>query len=298
MIRRLTDAPITLVAVHAHPDDETLATGLALARHALAGSEVHVITATLGEEGEVITPELAHLEGTPELGPHRHAELSGAMRTLGVQHEYLGAALRQADGDGDLDGGGDDVAFAAPRWRDSGMAGSKAAQHPRAFAAADLDETAIVLVSRLRGIKPDVLITYDPQGGYRHPDHIQTHRVAVAAVRLLDPEVRPTMYVAATPLSWAQEDRAWLRDNVPAGSGLSVPSQDEAHPPSVAPDENVSVHIVDREAQVLRVAALRHHQTQVTLYPQDGADGYFALSNDIAARLIGREGYQEWDVDA
>lgn len=291
MTRGLGDAPITVVAVHAHPDDETLATGLALAHHALAGSEVHVITATLGEEGEVITPELAHLEGTEALGPHRHRELSAAMRTMGVHHEYLGAAhVHEGDGDG--------AKFAAPRWRDSGMAGSRAAQHPRAFAAADLDEAAEILASRLREIKPDALITYDPQGGYRHPDHIQTHRVSVAALRLLDPEIRARMYVAATPLSWAEEDRDWLRDNVPVDSGLSVASQDEAHPPSVAPDENVNVQIVDREAQVLRVAALRHHPTQVTLYPRDGADGYFALSNDIAARLIGREGYQEWDVDA
>ncbi len=289
MTRGLGDAPITLVAVHAHPDDETLATGLALAHHALAGSEVHVITATLGQEGEVITPELAHLEGTDRLGLHRHGELSGAMRTLGVHHEYLGAT-GPADSEAD-------VAFAAPRWRDSGMAGSPAAQHPRAFASADLDEAAHVLARRLREIKPDVLITYDPQGGYRHPDHIQTHRVSVAALRLLDPAERPRMYVAASPLSWAQEDRAWLRSNVPADSGLSIPAREDPHPPSVAPDDDVSVRIVDREAQVLRVAALRHHPTQVTLYPQDGADGYFALSNDVAARLIGREGYREWDSD-
>ncbi len=285
MTRGLGDAPITLVAVHAHPDDETLATGLALAHHSLAGSDVHVITATLGEEGEVITPELTHLEGSEALGRHRHAELSAAMRTLDVQQEYLGAS------------GTTRTESAGPRWRDSGMAGSQAAQHPRAFAGADLDEAAQVLACRLREIQPDVLITYDPEGGYRHPDHIQTHLVSVAALRLLNAQARPTMYVAATPLSWAMEDRRWLRDNVPAGSGVSVPPHDDPHPPSVAPDESVTLHLVDREAQVLRVGALRHHPTQVTLFCQDGAEGYFALSNNVAARLIGREGYREWDID-
>ncbi|MGB3594398.1 MAG: N-acetyl-1-D-myo-inositol-2-amino-2-deoxy-alpha-D-glucopyranoside deacetylase [Ornithinimicrobium sp.] len=282
MTAGLGDAPITVVAVHAHPDDETLATGLALAHHSLLGSEVHVITATLGEEGEVITPALAHLEGSEGLGPHRHGELSAAMRTLDVQQEYLGAP---------------GAALGEPRWRDSGMAGSPAARHPRAFAGADVAEAAQVLALRLREISPDVLITYDPEGGYRHPDHIQTHRVSVAALRLLDPRERPRMYVAATPLSWAVEDRAWLQDHVPAESGLLIPSQDEPHPPSVAADDTVTVRLVNPQAQVLRVAALRHHPTQVTLFCQGGAEGYFALSNNIAARLIGREGYREWDVD-
>ena len=113
------DRPLRLVAVHAHPDDETLATGLTLAHHSAAGDEVHVITCTLGEEGEVITPELAHLEGTEELGVHRRTEIAAATAALGVRHHWLG---------------GD-----PPRWRDSGMAGSAAARHPRAFAAADVD---------------------------------------------------------------------------------------------------------------------------------------------------------------
>ncbi len=282
MSRGLGEAPITLVAVHAHPDDETLATGLALAHHSLLGSEVHVITATLGEEGEVITPALADLEGSDDLGAHRHAELSSAMRTLDVQQEYLGAPQ---------------PGLAEPRWRDSGMAGSEAARHPRAFAGADVDEAAQVLADRLREIGPDVVITYDPQGGYRHPDHIQTHRVSVAALRLLDRRQRPRMYIAATPISWAVEDRAWLQDHVSPEAGLSIPSADEPHPPSVAPDDTVTLRLVDPQAQVLRVAALRHHPTQVTLFCQDGAEGYFALSNNIAARLVGREGYREWDVD-
>lgn len=285
MTGSIDDPGITLVAMHAHPDDETLATGLALARHALAGSRVHVITATLGEEGEVIPPELGHLEGSPQLGAYRHGELSAAMATLGVQHEYLGQRSQNGQ------------PWAPPRWRDSGMAGSAAAAHPQAFACADLNQAAEVLAQRLREIAPDVLLTYDPQGGYGHPDHIRTHDVSVAALRLIAPWARPRMYVVATPLSWAVQDRAWLAEHVRPDSGLSVPDRDEPHPPSVAPDEDVTHHMVDARAQGLRVEALRHHRTQVTVYADPGPEGYFALSNDIAARLIGREGYREWDVD-
>ncbi len=289
--RTLNDPGITVVAVHAHPDDETLATGLALAHHAQAGSTVHVITATLGEEGEVIPPELAHLEGSDDLGPYRMGELAAAMAALGVQHEYLG---QRVDPDPATDG------VAVPRWRDSGMVGSPASKHPLAFACADLDEVAQVLAHRLREIDADVVLTYDPQGGYGHPDHITTHHVTVAALRLIDPALRPTMYAVATPLSWAVEDRQWLRDNVPTNSGLSVPDADQPYPPSVAPDDHVTHYIVDEVAQRLRVEALRHHLTQVTVYVEESggnAAGYFALSNNIAARLRGREGYLQWNLD-
>ncbi len=289
--RTFGDPGITVVAVHAHPDDETLATGLALAHHALAGSTVYVITATLGEEGEVITPALAHLEGSEDLAPHRRGELAAAMATLGVHHEFLGQTLEGVGEDGVSQ------AMPVPRWRDSGMAGSPASKHPLAFACADLDEAAKVLAKRLREIDADVLLTYDPQGGYGHPDHIKTHEVAVAALRRLDKKTRPTMYVVATPLSWAVEDREWLRDHMPADSGLTIPSNDEPHPPSVAPDDEVTHHIVDAAAHRLKVQALRHHPTQVTVYAGDDGDGYFALSNDIASRLRGREGYQQWSPD-
>lgn len=271
---------ISLVAVHAHPDDETLATGLALAHHALLGSSVHVITATLGEEGEVIPAELAHLEGSEDLGPYRHTELMAAMDVLGVQHSYL-AATRHSG-----------AATPVPRWRDSGMAGSEAASHARAFAGADLGEAAAVLAAQLRRIGPDVLLTYDPLGGYRHPDHVKTHEVVVAALGALPPAQRPRMYVACTPQSWAQEDRVWLREQVPAGAGLELLSDDAPYPPSVGADDHVTDHLIDAAAAELRTRALRHHRTQVSVF-----EGYFALSNNVAARLSDREGYREWTID-
>ncbi|AXH97632.1 PIG-L family deacetylase [Ornithinimicrobium avium] len=270
--------PLRVVAVHAHPDDETLATGLALAHHAAAGDEVHVVTATLGEEGEVITPALAHLEGSEELGPHRRGEIGRATAALGVTHHWLG---------------GD-----PPRWRDSGMEGSAAAAHPRAFAAAPVGQAAEVLAALLRDIGPDVVLTYDPEGGYRHPDHVQTHRVTVAALAALPQQDRPRLYVALTPRSWAEEDRAWLAAHVPAGvtspaGGVAVvPGPRTPYPPSVVEDDCVTHAVVDADALVRQVAALREHPTQVTLH-----EGWYTLSNDIAARLPGREGYAHWEVE-
>ncbi|WP_237565346.1 N-acetyl-1-D-myo-inositol-2-amino-2-deoxy-alpha-D-glucopyranoside deacetylase [Ornithinimicrobium cavernae] len=269
---------LRVVAVHAHPDDETLATGVALAHHVARGDVVHVITCTLGEEGEVIPSDLAHLEGDPALGPHRAGELDRAMAELGVEHSYLAAGASRDS---------------KPRWRDSGMAGSPAAAHPRAFAGASVAEAAELLAERLALLLPDLVLTYDAQGGYGHPDHIQTHRVTVAAVASLPERVRPRLYAVLTPRSWAREDRAWLAEHVPA-NGLSVPAADDPFPPSVVDDDLVTHEVVDPAVLAAQVRALRQHVTQVTVL-EDAPAPYYALSNDIAARLAGREGYTELD---
>lgn len=275
------DRRLKVVAVHAHPDDETLATGVALAHHAARGDLVHVITATLGEEGEVIPQDLRHLEGDPALGPHRAGELHRAMAALGVEHDYLAAGSSR---------------LSKPRWRDSGMAGSEAAAHPRAFAGAPIAVAADLLAERLGILLPDLVLTYDAQGGYGHPDHIQTHRVAVAAVASLPERLRPRLYAVLTPSSWAREDRAWLAEQVPAGTGLTVPTPDDPFPPSVVDDALVTHAVVDPAVVPAQVRALREHATQVSVR-DDAAAPYFALSNDIAARLPGREGYAEIDPD-
>ncbi len=273
--------PLRVVAVHAHPDDETLATGVALAHHVARGDRVHVITCTLGEEGEVIPADLAHLEGDPALGPHRAGELDRAMAVLGVEHSYLAAGVSRET---------------TPRWRDSGMAGSEAAAHPRAFAGASVGQAAELLAERLAILLPDLVLTYEAHGGYGHPDHIQTHRVTTAAVAALPQAVRPRLYAVLTPRSWAAQDRAWLAEHVPADNGLTVPAADDPFPPSVVADELVT-HAVDDPAVVTaQVRALREHATQVRIL-DDAAQPYFALSNDIAARLPGREGYALLDPE-
>ncbi len=263
-----------LLFVHAHPDDETLTCGTTMAHHVAAGDDVHVLTCTLGEEGEVIPADLAHLEGAPgdPLGPWRRQELREAMRRLGVAHAVLGE---------------DPASRQLSRYRDSGMAGMPSANHPRAFSGADVSEAADLVARHIQAVRPDVVVTYDEHGGYGHPDHIQTRRVTQAALAALPEEERPSrVFEILTPTSWAREDRGWLREHVPPGAGLTLLSEDEPYPPAVVDDARVT-HVVIDPAQVgAQSQALAAHRSQVSVH-----DGHYALSNHIAARLSGREGF-------
>ena len=146
--------------VHAHPDDETINNGATMAQMVEDGVAVTLITCTRGEEGEVLVPELAHLASNAEdkLGIHRITELANAMKELGVKdHRFLG------------------------NYRDSGMMGTPQNEHPNCFWRADVEEAAKNLAAIIDEVKPQVMVTYDENGGYGHPDHIQTHRVAMRA---------------------------------------------------------------------------------------------------------------------
>ncbi len=292
-----------LLFVHAHPDDETLTTGITMAAYVGRGHDVHLLTCTLGEEGEVIPPELAHLGSDRDdtLGARRREELRAAMAVLGVEHAVLGEDLARGT---------------ASRYRDSGMADSANAQHPDAFALADVGEAAAMVATHIRTLRPDVVVTYDRQGGYAHPDHIQTHRVTMSALVALsgenegDSEVGagsgaataspakgeavPEVYCILTPQSWASQDRGWLLDRVASiGSNYIVLQQDAPYPPSVVDDEVVT-HVVDEPALVeAQSRALAEHKTQVTV-----DEGYYVLSNHIATRLSGREGFARFDPAA
>lgn len=268
-------APRRLLLVHAHPDDETLATGVTIAHHVAAGDEVHVLTCTLGEEGEVIPADLAHLaaDADDRLGPWRREELRAAMGRIGARHRVLGADPSRA---------------ALSRYRDSGMAGTPSAEHPDAFARADLEEAAGLVREVVAELEPDLVVTYDKEGGYGHPDHVQAHRVTCAALAgLEDP---PQLYAVLTPLTWAREDRRWLAEHVDPARGWTVPGEDDPYPPSVRDDDEVTHEVVDPGVVTVQAAALRFHQTQVAV-----GDGYYALSNDVAARLSGREGFARLD---
>jgi N-acetyl-1-D-myo-inositol-2-amino-2-deoxy-alpha-D-glucopyranoside deacetylase len=263
-----------LLFVHAHPDDETLATGVAILHHVERGDDVHVLTCTLGEEGEVIPAELAHLEGAKDdpLADHRRTELARAVAVLGVTHHLLGATS-----------GGD-----RPAYRDSGMVGSRAFAHPRSFAGTELVPVADLMRATVAEIAPDVVVTYDPHGGYGHPDHVRVHD----AVRLALAEMpsAPTLFVALTPRSWVAQDRAWLASHVPVRTGYAVPSPSEPVAPSVVDDTLVTHAVVDASVVPRQMEALRAHATQVVV-----GDGWFALSNNVVSRLSGREGYALMD---
>ncbi|MFC6705523.1 PIG-L family deacetylase [Flexivirga alba] len=265
-----------LVFVHAHPDDESLWTGLAIAHHAARGDDVHVLTCTLGEEGEVIPAELRHLQlpadqpravdAADPLADLRRDELHSAVKELGVSTVTV-----LADG----------------AYRDSGMAGTPSAAHPRAFAGADLAVSSDAVAAYLRAAEPDIVVTYDAHGGYGHPDHIRTHQATAAAVASL-PD-RPAFYTVVTPRSWAVEDRAWLAIHATRPE-VVVPAPDETFLPSVVDDAAVTHTVVDGAALERQVAALQRHRTQVSVY-----DGYYTLSNNVATRLAAREAFQRID---
>jgi len=143
-----------LLAVLAHPDDETFGTGGTLAYYACKGVDVHLLCATRGEAGEV-DPEM--LRGFDSIGELREQELRCAAENLGLNAVHF------------LD------------FRDSGMEGSPDNTHPQALAAADLDVVAAKIVTFIRSLRPQVVITFDPVGGYMHPDHIAIHRATVRA---------------------------------------------------------------------------------------------------------------------
>ena len=293
-----------LLFVHAHPDDETLTCGVAMAHHVARGDDVHVLTCTLGEEGEVIPPGLAHLEGDPAdgLAPHRHGELERALARIGATMHVLGE---------------DPSTGRLSRYRDSGMVGSPAAARPEAFAGADLDEAGALVADVLRRLRPDVVVTYDPHGGYGHPDHVQTHRVTRRALQLLQPSDLPSRtYEILTPVGWAREDRDWLAvatpavlatdawwhhpdlggvapglEGSPAAPSLVLPAADAPFPPSVVEDEHVSHVVCDDAARAVKNDALRAHATQVLV----ASDDVHALSNLVAVRTTGREGFRQVD---
>ena len=145
-----------LLALHAHPDDESISSGGLLASLASAGMPVTVVTATRGEAGEIHNRVDAD-EVREQLGVIRTAELVAALEVLGAGDPlFLG-------------------------YRDSGMMGTSDNDHPNAFWGADFFEAVGRLVTVIRERLPDVITAYDPFGGYGHPDHIQVHRVGTAA---------------------------------------------------------------------------------------------------------------------
>lgn len=154
--------PSGLLLVHAHPDDECFSTGGLIARSIAEGRRVDLVVCTGGEEGEVHDPSLDPDEARPRMREIRAAELDCSL-----------SALRGA-GPGELH-------LHRLGYRDSGMKDSEANARPDAFWQADLEEATGKLVAVIREATPSVLVTYDPNGNYGHPDHINAHRVAVAA---------------------------------------------------------------------------------------------------------------------
>ena len=153
-----------LLLVHAHPDDEVMSTGGTIARSVAEGRRVDLVVCTGGEEGEIHDPDLDPAEAQPRLAEIRSAELACSVAALAADAAPGGALVVHRLGH-----------------RDSGMMGGPANERPDAFWQADLETAAEPLVRIIRETRPAVVVHYDPYGGYGHPDHIQAHRIAVAA---------------------------------------------------------------------------------------------------------------------
>lgn len=276
-----------ILLVHAHPDDETIGTGATMAHYSAAGVDVTLVTCTLGEEGEIHLPELAGFapDAADQLGGYRYTELAAACQALGVRdHRFLGGA---------------------GRYRDSGMMDTPANDHARAFWQADLDEAAGLLVDVMREVRPRVLVTYDPNGFYGHPDHIQAHRVAMRAAELAGPEgAAPSkVYWTAIPksvLAAGMEQFAESAENPFEGA------TDVDELPFGTPDAEIAAGITAGEAaREAKAAAIRAHASQI---PPDSwlntlagswRDGFLGVEHYVLAsgrRGPGDEPYG-WETD-
>lgn len=255
--------------VHAHPDDEAITTGGSIAALVAAGAEVRVITCTLGEEGEVLGDEFSGLvaDRADQLGGYRIGELAGALRALGVQTpRFLGGA---------------------GRWRDSGMAGTPSADHPRAFVKSGR-EAVEEMVAVLDDWRPHLVVTYDPQGGYGHPDHIRAHEIVHAAIE--EAEQRPAR------VAWTVTARSEVSRDHPAPPG-HLRAAREGELPSV-PDSRLTHRVpLDASTYAAKLEALTGHATQLELVPGAEDEPWFlALTNGVLQPVPQTEWYISRDL--
>lgn len=227
----------TLLALFAHPDDESFAAGGTLARYAHAGIRVVLVTATRGEAGIVHDQGVGPVE---DMGTLRERELRCACRALGVEEVRLLG------------------------YRDSGMAGSPDNDHPRAFCRAEADEVTRRILELFCEFRPDVVLTFGPDGGYGHPDHLAIHRHTSAAwERTADPALCPfpprkLYYTAISAATFRRLREAMWRQ----GLIHQLPGEEEIARRG-APEEAITTAIDIRDYLEHKTAALRCHRTQL-----------------------------------
>jgi len=252
--------------VHAHPDDEAIATGATMARYAAEGAHVTLVTCTLGEEGEIHLPALAQLaaDRADQLGGYRITELDTACAALGVHdHRFLGGA---------------------GRFRDSGMMGLPTNDHPRAFWRADLDDAAGRLVDVIREVRPQVLVTYDENGFYGHPDHIQAHRVAMRAHRLAGPFAPAKVYWTAVPRSVIE---AGMKEFGESSDNPFADIENVDDLPFGTADEQIAARVDAHEYADAKVASMRAHASQIP-----PTSWLFSIAGNFGAEFMGVEYYR------
>lgn len=247
----------TLVCFHAHPDDESIATGGVMAKASAEGHRVVLVVATGGELGEPVPGVLRPGE---LLGDRRVEETHASARVLGVQRvEFLG-------------------------YRDSGMAGEPSNEDPACFWQADVDEAAQRLADLLGEEAVDALTVYDDNGNYGHPDHIQVHRVGVRAAALLgiDAVFEATMNRDAINRQIAAERARLERGEVDHHEALPPEMLEEV---TFGKPEAEITHAVDVSAYAeVKRASMRCHASQIA--PDDF---FLAMPDDRFAQAFGTE---------
>ncbi|WP_029291761.1 mycothiol conjugate amidase Mca [Cellulomonas sp. HZM] len=269
----MTREPLRLMAVHAHPDDESSKGAATTARYAAEGVEVLVVTCTDGARGDVLNERYGHLEpGIEAMRAVRRVEMDAAAAALGVRQHWLGFV-------------------------DSGLPeGDPLPPLPEGcFGLVPLEEAAAPLVEVVREFRPHVMTTYDPSGGYPHPDHVMCHRVSVEAFE-----------AAADPTRYPDRGEAWAPLKLYYNHGFSLVRMRAVHEAILEvggespfgdwiesrqareiPEREVTTRIECSEFFDRRDAALRAHATQI-----DPEGFFFAVPRAVEVERWPTEEYE------
>ncbi|MFC4058373.1 mycothiol conjugate amidase Mca [Planomonospora corallina] len=266
----MTTSPLRLMAVHAHPDDESSKGAATLARYVAEGVDVLVCTCTGGERGDVLNPAMDRPGVKEDIAEIRRKEMAEAAAILGVGHRWLGFA-------------------------DSGLPGEGEPLPEGCFALQDPAVAAEPLVAAVREFRPHVIVTYDESGGYPHPDHIMTNRVAAEAFEAAgDPDRYPGTGEPWQPLklyyivSFTREWFTAIQEGMLA-RGLSHPLADEVTDDwfEGMPELTTTTRVACDAYFGTRDRAIKAHATQV-----DPDGPWFATPRDLEREVWPTEDYQ------
>lgn len=263
--------PLRLMAVHAHPDDESSKGAATSAYYLSRGVQVLVVTCTGGERGDVLNPRLAHdPELLRDLAEYRRREMAAAVAALGVQHTWLGFV-------------------------DSGLPeGDPLPALPEGcFALEPLETATEPLVRLMRSFRPHVVTTYDENGGYPHPDHIRCHEVSVEAYHAAgDPQRFPHAGAPWQPsklyyIQTLSRQRVLTFHEALKAEGLESPYEEWISSWDERAERPITTRVPCSDFFEVRDRALRAHATQV-----DPEGTWFAVPLDMQRRLWPTEDFE------